>query len=202
MEVQHMHNSSDAATTLFLSIGTGIKPRYRFGGPFGKYYSFVQAARRLATGEDSTQERLLTVIGSVRSDTYFRLNVDNQELGSIKRGEWKKSRWNKASTSDYIRGITEKYIGRCDIQQAFDKIAHILVDRCRCRAKSQRWGEWALAVGYRCLEVRCSEGLRVRRREELQKHLEEDHAFGPPDKQTLEIRQHFEELMARGKFQE
>jgi hypothetical protein len=107
----------------------------------------------------------------------------------------------KQSTVDNIGTITEEYTARSEIREIIDGIARVLVARRRLRSTTEYWEEGVLGVKYRCLEVGCSERQRAQRREELEKHLKGFHSFGPPDKQTSEVRQHYEQLIADGMFQ-
>jgi len=91
MEVRDMHNSSNAAVALLLSIGTGIVPLRAYGRSSGNSLraakKLIATTKLLLTDANSTHERLHTIIGSDRSETYFRLNVENQYLASIKVDE-------------------------------------------------------------------------------------------------------------------
>jgi hypothetical protein len=201
-----MHNSDDTAITL-VSIGTGESYVRRFApsGGFAELFQALRAAKGLATDTHKVDE-LLTSITRKRPSAYFRFNADDR-LGKIKLDCWKRARGKRASTADEIQRITEEYLdapgkpGSPSVAEEIDRLAEILVTNRRMRAKTDRWEERLFGLKWRCLCENCPEGPLARKRAEMEDHLQNYHEFGRVAEQTAEVREAYEDLLGRGKYE-
>jgi hypothetical protein len=195
-----MHNSDDAAIVL-VSIGTGESYVRRFAAAegFAELFQAIRAAKGLATDTHKTDE-LLQKITQKRKDSYFRFNADDR-LGKIKLDCWKKARRSRASTADEIQQITESYLDLVEVTEKINRVAEILVQNRRMRAMTDRWEERLFGLKWRCLVENCPEGPLQRRKIEFEDHLQNDHNFGPVADQTPEMREEYDDLISRGKYE-
>jgi len=77
-EVCQMNGNNKSSVGLLLSIGTGQSPPLsRFGtGIFKKFYTFLKAAKQLATEAEGDHENMLRELkNDERAPSYFRFNV-------------------------------------------------------------------------------------------------------------------------------
>jgi patatin-like phospholipase/acyl hydrolase len=199
-EVYDMHNSDDTAIVL-VSVGTGESYVRRFAAATGyvELFQALRAAKGLATDTYKTDE-LLQKITQKRKDSYFRFNAD-ERLGKIKLDCWKKARRSRASTADEIQQITESYMDQEEVTEMINRVAEILVQNRRMRATTERWAEQLFGIKWRCLIENCPEGCLLLPRSEFEDHLQNYHAFGPVADQMPKMREEYEDLIERGKYE-
>jgi hypothetical protein len=179
-EVISMNGQNPKSVALLLSIGTGDSTISRFEeGPLGKYWGYVNAARRLAS-ESKLPHHRVQGLTSLVGIPYFRFNVPVElGLGKMKLDEWKKpTKFNrcKESTLEKIRRVTEQYCDQEDTQQQLKKVAEILVAHRKERTKSDLWGFASSGVQYRCTVEKCSRCQELRpRKRDLEIHLRDKH---------------------------
>lgn len=195
-----MHNSDDTAIVL-ISIGTGESYVRRFAtaGGYAELLQVLRAAKGLATDTHKTDELLQTITAN-RPDSYFRFNADNR-LGKIKLDCWKKARRSRPSTAEEIQQITESYLDLEHVTAKINRVAELLVQNRRMRALAARWEERLSGLKWRCMVVNCPEGSELRRRTNIEDHLQNYHSFGPVEDQTPETIREYEDLIRRGKYE-
>ncbi|OCL02481.1 FabD/lysophospholipase-like protein, partial [Glonium stellatum] len=138
-EVANMNGGDPKSVSLLLSIGTGESKINRFkDGPVGKYRGYLNAARRLASSSAAVHENL-QALGKAFGIPYYRFNVPGG-LGKMKLDEWKPRRGRKEGTLEKICSLTENYCNQSDVRKQLVKVAQILVEHRKDRAKSDMWG--------------------------------------------------------------
>jgi len=71
----------------------------------------------------------------------------------------------------------------------------------RMRATTDRWEERLFGLKWHCLVENCPEGPLLRRKIEFENHLQNYHDFGPVADQTPKMREEYDDLIKRGKYE-
>ena len=140
-EVCNMHHqppkskntSSASPISLFLSIGSGLKPpKKQPTGFMREYRSITYLLRSIATDTED-RESLVRSLSSNHHFPYFRFNVD-KGVGELKLDEWKRPKKGRDSeTLRRIRAATKEYLDKEDIQQDLEDCAKLLISLRRLR---------------------------------------------------------------------
>jgi len=189
-EVQDL---SPHSPSLVLSIGTGEKrpPKNKRDKcrDLGKEYRYDDFHRRdilkdifkLAkyvgdfTTDTEDTVNLVNLFANNRAFRHVRLNV-SEGVGGIHLDDWTPSGTGR-QTLDKIAQFTKTYLDTKVVQTKLDLCAAQLVETRRRRAETVRWELFATDVTYHCISPGCRfnrSGGR-RRRETLQKHIQESH---------------------------
>jgi hypothetical protein len=226
-EVRFMNNGDEKANALSVSIGTGVTRFSRFQkGPLKRIIAWINAAKEIskdcekthlemqnmhkgkyyrlnvpekATDPDAQEPSKWQHIKK-RTRKWFGHGGEplDRGLAKIKLDEWKStSWWRKESTQEEIERITREYLKDPGVIQELSEIAEMLVSHRRARARTDRWGAYALGIRYECPVIMepCPEDTWTDERG-LQRHLEEDHeilARMMPD-------EHMEQILSAGKY--
>jgi hypothetical protein len=191
-EVTRMNggDSKDHNIALLLSIGTGESQVSRFSeGAFAKYWTYFNAASKLAADSNRVHERLEDLKRPLNIP-YFRFNVlEEYGLGKVKLDELKKARrfkGRKESTLDMIERITEEYCDRSEVNSQLREVAEILVSHRRKRSKTDMWSFVANGRHWRCRMDGCRRCQELRAREhDLRHHLKEQHRLNDSELETM-----------------
>jgi hypothetical protein len=190
-EVLTMNDRSEEAIGLFCSLGTGETVNHK-QEPFWKSLWSPEKSLLKALGSQSDEIHQQFVRNSGVPE-YRRFSV-KAGLENIALDEWKPKR-DGSKTLNEIRDATREYLQQEKVMIKLQECARTLVDRRRLRAKTGRWEEFALDIGYKCNRRDCSRGGELlQKRTELMRHLRKEHNMLPPDMNNFEEIQHFLDL--------
>jgi hypothetical protein len=139
-EVHSMHPDVDSPIYCFVSIGCGKQKR---GGlPLLRPSLYEREQRKV---DDVLQSRK-RVVG--QKFDYFRLNGP-ADLIDVKPSDWKVES-NRKSITNRIERATKKYLEPPEVKKEIERLAKVLVDYRRQRARTARWEQFALGIEYTC----------------------------------------------------
>ena len=136
MHYQHPESkelSSASPVSLFLSIGSGLKPPKKQPTGFMKEYrSIIYLLRSIATDTED-RESLMRSLSVHHRFPYFRFSVD-KGVGELKLDEWKRpTKGSESETLRRIRVATREYLNREDVQHDLEDCARRLISLRRLR---------------------------------------------------------------------
>jgi hypothetical protein len=195
-EVEYLYGAK--ANSLILSIGTGIHEHssLKFGGPVG----VIADALRMAIDCQRIHKNMEQRCDREEGFGYYRLNVEDPQLGDIKLGAYREL--------PRIKTITEHYLSMSDVSKRLHEVAEILVKnrRDRISQNKDRWEAFCCDTRYQCIRgphKRCQYGYHERTRHRFVEHLKRDHEIIDDNERERIIEESkniFIEVMARRAF--
>src|ERR1700726_3612897 len=89
--------------------------------------------------------------------------------------------WRSEYGLDNIRKATDAYLLKRSVRESPQKMAKILLDRRRLRAKTPQWESFAFGVLYKCKHEQCeTPDCIYENRDELIAHMQKVHKLYPP----------------------
>jgi len=230
-EVKFMNHGDESANALSISIGTGVTRFSRFQKGFlKKPIGWINAAKAISTDCEKAHLEMRNIHNAKyyrlnvpekatdpeaqeeskwqhikkRTRKWFGHGGEplDRGLGKIKLDEWKSPGWwRKESTQDEIERITKEYLKDQVVIQELNEIAEMMVAHRRARARTDRWGAYALGIRYECPITfeRCPEDTWTDERG-LRRHLVEDHEILAELPANARADEHLERFLNLGKY--
>jgi hypothetical protein len=182
-EVACMYGNNPKCFDLLLSIGTGEIPIHRIAGKGGKFkelFTYINAAKKLASDTSKAHEHLYNMKNSYDLP-YYRFNVD-VGMEKIKLDEWKGPQ-SRLPTLKKIQDATETYCRQPEVQERMREVAQILVSHRNARKDNPLWPLVSRGEQYRCTMTRCNMCQQILpMKEDLIEHLAYKHKVNEPAK--------------------